>query len=343
MRLERIGRTTAVRELERSLALKPELDIVERRYEMLRAVAWASTHAQTPVYVRVLLDRAVTVDKSLNLGDAGLSESDRRQILREQLEDLASIGDLAELGNGYWVSVDGVIVELGSDQSCLFVSGIPLRILDQETRDAIMYSGAARHLAKGSVLGKLELPIVGLQLWARRLSTDLETWTRQFGEAIRIAAGTPDDSLEFYLPETARRGCLQHDRWQRTASNLTGTYLYRQTVLNHWRLHGLARLNAGVVEGTCEIDRQDAHRLMFGYDMLGGNPTTATWNESASSSAELILHNPVPAPEMRALTALAKRLPAKKFEHRFIATTYRQQVRQTVEDLGIRLVRGSDG
>ncbi|MGW5108088.1 hypothetical protein [Nocardia sp. NPDC004123] len=339
MRLETIDRATAKRELERSLALKPELEIDERRYEMLRAVAWASTHAQTPVYVRVLLDRVVSVDKLLNLGDAGISETDRRQILREQLEDLASIGDLAELGNGYWVSVEGVIVELGNDQPCLFVSGVPLRILDQEIRDAITYSGATRHLATGSVPDKLELPKVGLQLWARRQSTDLETWTRQFGKSIRIVASAPTDSLEFYLPETARSGCLQHDRWQRTARNLTGTYLYRQTVLNHWRLHGLADVTAGTVEGTCEIDRQDAHRLMFGYDMLAGNPTTAIWNESASSSAELILHNPVPAPEMRFLTALAKRLPAKKFEHRFIAATYREQVRQTVEDLGIQLVR----
>ncbi|OBA46535.1 hypothetical protein A5789_04140 [Nocardia sp. 852002-51101_SCH5132738] len=145
--------------------------------------------------------------------------------------------------------------------------------------------------------------------------------------------------MEFYLPQSARRGCLQSSRWQRQISDLTGIYLYRQTVLNHWRVYGLVSVENGVAGGTYEVDRQDARRLMYGYDLITGNPTTGIWKESAGDSAELILHNPVPAPEMRALTALAKRLPSKEFERRFMATMYREQVREIMDDLGVQLAR----
>lgn len=339
MTLEGIDETTARRELERSLALKPELDIDERRYEILRAVAWASTQAKAPVYIRVLLDRAVSVDKSVNPGDPEVSDNERRQILWEQLRDLATIGDLAELGNGYWVSLGGVLVEMESAAPRILVSGIPLRMLDREAANEVTHSGVTRHLPAGAVLGPLKLPSVDFWLWARRPSTDLKSWTRQFSSSIPIASGSPAESAEFYLPETARRGCFQSDRWQRMTRSLTGTYLYRQTVLNHWRLYGLARVDSGEIQGTCEINRQDAYRLMYGYDLLAGNPTTGIWQETGEDSGELTLHNRLPAPEMRALTALAKRLPAKKYQHRFSAAVYREQVLQTVDDLGIQLVR----
>lgn len=339
MRLEVIDGKTATRELERSLALKPSLGLDERRYEILRAVTWASTHAQVPIYIRTLLDRAVSVDKSLNRGDPVVSDTDRRQMLGEQLKDLASLGDLAELGNGYWVSVAGVVVEIQHDAPHLFASGVPTRVLDQEIAKEITYCGAARHLPASFSGKRLGLSTVEFLLWSRRPSTCLETWTREFIESASIAAGAAVDSLEFYVPLAARRGCFQFDRWQRTNRDLTGMYLYRHTVLNHWRIFGLASVDAGTVQGTCEIDRHDAHRLMYGYDLLAGNPTTGIWIESARDGAELILRNQVPAPELRALTALAKRVPARKYEYRFTATAYREQVRQIVDDLGIQLVR----
>lgn len=327
---------TARQEIARSLALQDLSDGESRRYEMLRAVTWASTYAETPVYIRTLLDRSVAVDKSLRNDSSDISDGQRRTLLRHQLDVLADLGDLAELGNGYWVSVPGVIVESETQEPGLLVSGIPLRALDHPSRGAITCTGAARHITDAALGGHLTLPRVGLWLWARRPDSDLSTWTREFIETSRISEGPLDDP-EFYVPSAARPGSIQAIRWIPGSKNLNGTYLYRNTVLSHWRVHGLARVEAGRVTGTCEIDRDDARRLTYGFDLHAANPTKATWYESASGVAEVTLHNSVPSPEMRALTALGGRLRASKFDYTFDATSHREQIRQTLEDLGIHL------
>lgn len=334
--LQPVDGRTARQEIAKSLGLQDQLDIDSRRYEMLRAVTWASTYADTPVYIRTLLDRAVAVEKSLDPPAQEPSDSARRDLLRNQLDVLADLGDLAELGNGYWVSVPGIVVELETREPDMLVSGIPLRVLDLSTRGSITCTGPARHIANASLGDRLELPKVGLWLWARRPDSDLSTWTKDFIDTSRISDGPLNDA-EFYLPELARPGSIQAIRWMPGNKNLYGTYLYRHTVLNHWRVHGLARVEAGRATGTCEIDRDDARRLMYGFDQKVGNPTRAKWNEFASGTAEVTLQNSMPTSEMRALTALGRRLPASKFEYKFEAISHRAQVRKTLNDLGINL------
>lgn len=334
--LQTVDTRTARKEIARSLALQDELDGDSRRYEMLRAVTWASTYAETPVYIRTLLDRAVAVDKSLETAAPEFSVGERRELLRAQLEVLADLGDLAELGNGYWVSVPGVVVGSETREPDMLVSGIPLRLLDHASRESITCMGAARHITNASIADRLKLPRVGLWLWARRPDSDLWTWTEDFIDTSRIFDGPLNDP-EFYLPEVTRPGSIQAIRWMTGTKNLNGMYIYRHTVLNHWRVHGLARVEAGKVVGTCEIDRDDARRLMYGFDLHAGNPTRATWFESANGVAEVTLHNSVPAPEMRALTALGRRLPASKYNYKFDATSHRDQILQMLEDLGIDL------
>ncbi|OZC84429.1 hypothetical protein CH282_14915 [Rhodococcus sp. 06-418-1B] len=288
------------------------------------------------MYIRTLLDRSVAVDKSLHPDSPEDSDSERRSLLRGQLDVLADLGDLAELGNGYWVSVPGVIVESETHEPDMLVSGIPLRVLDHASRDSITCTGAARHIADATLGGQLKLPKVGLWFWARRPDSDLLTWTTDFMETSRIFEGPLDDP-EFYVPAAARPGSIQAVRWLPGSKILNGMYLYRHTVLSHWRVHGLARVEAGRVTGTCEIDRDDARRLMYGFDLHAGNSTRATWHESANGVAEVTLHNSVPSSEMRALTALGGRLLASKFDYRFDATSHREQIRQMLKDLGIQL------
>jgi hypothetical protein len=334
--LELVNDHTARDEIARSLALQDLTDAESRRYEMLRAVAWASTEAETPVYIRTLLDRAVAVDRSLDNDCSNVLDGERRGTIRKQLDVLADLGDLAELGNGYWVSVPGVMVESETQEPDMLVSGVPLRLLNHAARDSITCAGPARHITNAALSGHLKLPKVGLWLWARRPDSDLSTWTSGFIKASRITEGPLDDP-ELYVPEAARPGSIQAIRWMPASKNLNGTYLYRHTVLNHWRVHGLAHVEAGRVTGTCEIDRDDARRLMYGFDLHADNPTRATWYESTHGVAEVTLHNTVPSPEMRALTALGGRLPASKFDYKFNATSHRKQIRQTLCDLGVHL------
>ncbi|WP_167322935.1 hypothetical protein [Rhodococcoides kroppenstedtii] len=275
------------------------------------------------------------MDKSIYATTLSHSDSDRRAGLRNLLDVLADLGDLAELANGYWVSVPGVVVKSEPQEPELLVSGIPLRLLDHAARDGVACAGATRHIIDQSVLDNLGLPQVGLWMWANKPESTLSTWTADFIESTRIVDGHLDDA-EFYLADSERRSSIQAIRWKPSDKRLTGTYLYRHTVLRHWRVYGLARVTDGVVTGTCEIDRDDARRLMYGYDQFANNSVSATWREFGDGVSEVVLRNPIPAPEMRALTALGRRLPASRFEYRFVATSHRSQIKRTLEELGIR-------
>ncbi|MBY6687213.1 hypothetical protein HQ305_16765 [Rhodococcus sp. BP-149] len=334
--LQPVEELAAREAIARTLALPDKADDETRRCEMLRAVTWASTSGDTPVYIGKLLNRAVSVDKSINPKTLNYSDSDRRAGLRNLLDVLADLGDLAELANGYWVSVPGVVVKSETREPELLVSGIPLRLLDRASRDGVACAGAARHIIDQSLLDNLGLPQVGLWMWANKPESTLSTWTADFIGTTRIVDGQLDDT-EFYLADSEQRASIQAIRWKPSDRKLTGTYLYRHTVLRHWRVYGLARVAAGVVTGTCDINRDDARRLMYGYDQIANNPVKATWRESAEGVSEVVLQNPIPAPEMRALTALGRRLPASKFEYRFAATSHRSQIRRTLENLGIQI------
>ncbi|MBY6706221.1 hypothetical protein HQ308_05345 [Rhodococcus sp. BP-241] len=334
--LQPVKESAAREAIARALALPDKADDETRRCEMLRAVTWASTSADTPVYIGKLLNRAVSVDKSIYSTTLNQSDSDRRAELRNLLDVLADLGDLAELANGYWVSVPGVVVKSDRREPELLVSGIPLRLLDRAARDGVACAGATRQIIDQSLLDNLGLPQVGLWMWANKPESTLSTWTAEIIGTTPIVDGQLDD-LEFYLADNERRSFIQAIRWKPPDRRLTGTYLYRHTVLRHWRVYGLARVAAGVVTGTCEIGRDDARRLMYGYDQIANNPVRATWRESADGVSEVVLHNPIPAPEMRALTALGRRLPASNFQYRFVATSHRSQIRRTLEDLGIQI------
>ncbi|MCA1007771.1 hypothetical protein LCL87_18825 [Rhodococcus hoagii] len=306
IRIEKLSGDDAARSVVAALGLPAATPRSERDYELLRAVAWASTAGRVPVATRVLLDRAVEADAVATSGD--IDEFTRRRILRNRLDDLAAIGDLANIGRGQWISVVGCLarIETGDNHRDMLVSGIPLRAIDHDLRAAIVIDGPTRTLSNSRAADRLGLPVVALADWARVPRLHLDRWTNSIlnGTPVRPARPSTEEATHIYAADQSPRGISQDQRWITPGSRSTGRYLARDTMIGGWADYSIVDLQAGIVIDRRECDPQDVRRLMYGLDRKHCNPTTATWTASGDD-AQLRLQNRLPYAETRALIVLA--------------------------------------
>lgn len=275
----------------------------ERTYELIRTIAWASTRGRTPVATRTLLDRVMDVDAALREGS--VDEQARRHLLRRQMDELAAVGDLAELGRGQWVSATGALVRVHrvGEQSCLLVSGIPVRYLPDAVRRALTLDGHTRVIQGCNDAHSIGLPIIDLDDWARIPDVSLDKWIADVFDAPLAKPDSDSGTFRVYLPDSTRPNSRQNDRWSAPHQSLNGRYLARQNRVGSWTAYAVVDLNSGVVVGQRELDPLDVRRLMYGIDYKRGNPTAATVR--AAGGATQIHHtDPLPHPETRVLLAL---------------------------------------
>ncbi|SCZ15109.1 hypothetical protein SAMN02799641_05903 [Rhodococcus erythropolis] len=322
-----------------SLSLPLSIGDAELGYEMLRAVTWSSTQGRTPVHVRTLLDRAMDAHMALTLGIQGREDETVREDLRSKLVELSRLGDIAELDNGRWISVPGVLVHVPGKEPDLLISGIPLCRLAPHTRRAVECQGAARFVRDAAADDAPNLPRVRLEDWSRRPLGKLKDWTRAMLSTPVLPTGTiVKAGMELYVPSQARPNAYQAERWAAPGRVPDGTYLARRTLAKHWRSYSLAGVESENITGVWEIDPLLARRLMYGIDQLDHNPTVAQWDEIDQGVA-LSLFNPLPAPEARALLALARPHSADQ-PGSWQIDVHRSAVRQLLDDLAITLTSG---
>ncbi|NMD97430.1 hypothetical protein HF877_18855 [Rhodococcus sp. BL-253-APC-6A1W] len=309
---------------------------LELSFELLRAVTWASTAGRVPVSTRTLLDRAIDADSTLAEDD--IDPVGRRRILRDRLEELTIIGDIAALGRGQWLSVPGSIAQLlDRQESALLVSGIPLRHLDSKVRSSIHLSGATRRLSDLSMVSQLALPVVGLDDWIGRPRQPLLGWTEGYLSMPLSPVPEPFDldSVKIYRPAHARRGTRQADRWFDLTDDIHGRHLARVSGLGESNEYHVAEIAEGLVIALSVELSHDVRRLMYGLDAHGGNPTVANWSE-ANAGVQLRVTNALPAAETRALVALAGPSHDRTWKIRGDAGT----TSRLLTNLGIELASG---
>ncbi|WP_156665263.1 hypothetical protein [Rhodococcus phenolicus] len=300
-------------------------------------MTWASTAGRVPVSTRTLLDRAMEADSALTEGD--VDQVDRRRVLHDRLEELATVGDVAALRRGQWLSVPGSVVQLTDrKENALLVSGIPLRHLDSKIRSSIHLNGATRRLSDLSIVSQLALPVVGLDDWIGRPRQPLSEWTEGFLLMSLSPAPEPFDfdAVKVYRPVRARRGARQADRWFDLTDDVHGRHLARISGLAELNEHHIVDVAEGRVLALSVELSHDVRRLMYGLDTRGGNPTVAQWSDS-DTRVRLRVTNPLPAAEARAFAAIAEPPHDRTWTIRGDIGT----PRQLLVDLGIALVSGS--
>lgn len=301
-RIEQLASAPAVTHVCSALALPPNTPRPELTYELVRAVAWASTSGRTPVSTRTLLDRVMDIDSALQ---DSTDDHRRRQFLRKQLDDLAAVGDLAALGRGQWVSAIGsiIVIESPAGTSHLLVSGVPVRCFPTSTQHALTLAGPTRAIQGVDDVQSFGLPVISLDDWARLPSQPLEEWTSGIFDA---PLGDPTETIgtiRVYQPDLARPHTLQNDRWFSTHRESEGRFLACRKVLGGWTEYSIVELKSGDIIGKRELEPGAVRRLMYGLDNRSGNHVSASVQVTRTST-RIKLRDPLPYSEARILMAL---------------------------------------
>ncbi len=310
--------------------------------EVLRATLWAfwSTE-QRPVYVTRLLGTASRMMLPW-LQNEGQNSPTIAEQLRSALEELEIIGDLAALPGGWWAPTPLRSVHLPTIGRHIILGGMPTRLLPVQLLEIIERSGVVRLAQLHRLKSDLNIETITEQDWLRMPSSDLATWTRTVLDATELAAAG-DLSVEVYSPATALRGADQYHRWQPNVERLPdGLYLARQRKRRGGVAYYIVRIVAGRIDtlGTPVLGDGDVRRLMYGLDMLAGNPVRV-WAEQRRDRWRVKLRSALPQPEQRLFIAIGREQVREdgRYYPRWwdIAIQYVPKVRDALLALGIQI------
>ena len=306
-------------------------------YELIRAVAWASTGGRAPVSTRVLLDRLI--EPAMAIVDRKGGTDSQRSELRRAMSTLAAVGDLVELGRGQWLSASGCIVSLEGTPapSYLLVSGIPLREFDADAKAAVAVDDARRTIRDAASVGRFDLPTVSYTDWVRAPRIPLREWTESaLAAPLRrfTDEGENASAMEVYAPHRASLNQRQNLRWVPLDMTSDGRALVRYTVFGE-PMYAIVNAVQGSVTGIRECVPQDVRRLMYGLDQKYENPTVVTAVDG-DGKVSFRLENAVPYAEARALLVLVE----NSADEGRLVTRHGGTVRGLLRRLGIDVKNG---
>lgn len=317
------------------------------RAECIRASLWAATNAgEVPVYVTRLIgstEPLLRPDPNYRIAKLRRQEkgTEPKEMIREALDEMELIGDVARLPDGYWLPAPLRVIPLPAMNRWLVLGGRPNSMLPEDLVPTLEHSGVAR-FATPEPLG---LPQESEETWCRLPTEPLAVWTTQVINNTELRElDDPDLELEFYAPaQTAarRKAPFQTQRWTVVTKSLPdGLYLCRQRLFRAMVHFAVAKVQNGRTVATGPLDRNElsVRRLMYGMDDRGGCPVRVK-RQREGHSTTFILGNEVPRPEHRLLTALAElRLPTDgKYYPRFWTcdSRYEAQIDKCFERLGV--------
>lgn len=292
----------------RDLALPPKTPRHEAVFELVRAVAWASTLGRQPVADHTLTDRATAASAPL----LGADMVQVRSTIVTAIEALELLGDLTMLPGGQWVCTPLHVIATDSASTDILISGRPLRALPAELRPHVHLAGPLRRIAQAASPG---LHPLDTETWLRRPGGTLTEWT---GRILNINLAEPDRNglrtghYALYLPGQSAPAAPQDKRWRPTDPSLVGRHLARVRSLTGVLDYQVVELRYGGVIGAKSIDTGTARRLMYGLDLAAGNPTQASLvpapppdkpgaPRGRAKTVTLKTTNPLPRAETRSL------------------------------------------
>lgn len=299
------------------LTVLPELSRMAAGAELLRAALWTlSSGGVTPVYITRLLNAMRPPMEVLHRGaidesppyaldpDEPMPSPD--EVLRDLLDDLAMLGDVAELGRGYWLPAPGRLVRLPSTGRMLLVGGPPSRALQEDFRAILTPAGLLRIF---SVMpASHPFGAQSFDNWLGRPAEPLADWTAR---VLRDTPMVPFESatvrFEGYTPAAAAPETPQFLRWRDVDTRLPGgRHLVRSRTLFGYT-YVLADVDGGRVTAIGELgpDAGATRRLMYGLDARAERPVIIR-SRRITATIELELRSALPPPELRVLAALAE-------------------------------------
>jgi hypothetical protein len=242
------------------------------------------------------------------ISPTGSEDEDNWPRLRDTLE---ALGDIAHIGDGYWLPAPTRFVELDGTTKCLLIGGSPYHSLFGQTRPALSSYVASRFVTKEKVR-QLMFEIESLDSWLppqRELSTWLKDAFARLKGALRLDHEVEIQHAEIYAPDLLRaqrksgywiapeefNDPSQDLRlfrskpgkgWEHTRQYYVGSFVRRQGILT--------------LSKSAKVGRDDAARIRFGWD-ISCNACRKVEVKLAERSFDMDLKFTLPAPESKIL------------------------------------------
>jgi hypothetical protein len=300
----------------------PQTDVLDQMTvwaAALRAALWAQTNGgAAPVHTTRLLNQArqlaepaLGTTHRLHLADDGPSCAEHRRVtLRNVLDEIHALGDVAGLPGGYWLPAPTRLVPLQRVTCCLLVGGLPTTWLPPEVRQGLEHAGPSRLRGTHQGASSSGLPVQSEAAWLRAPDTDVARWARQVLHDMPLdlpSGDLMDQGVELYRPDRARPAEWQHSRWRRLEPGglvSQGRFLGRMATRAGRRYLVLALAGRRILQAaSLPAETLDLRRLLYGLDALASRPTRVT-RHAASVSVGYELRSELPSVELRLLRAL---------------------------------------
>ncbi|GAB4423684.1 MAG: hypothetical protein OHK0015_01520 [Chloroflexi bacterium OHK40] len=310
--------------------------------EALRAALWSYWGATAkPVYITRLINAAA---RTLLPWQEKLGEDDERlsQQLRNMLQEMEVIGDVAALPNGRWSPTPPRIVHVPAISRWLLLGGPPSRDLPTQVGAAVERIGVARLLRLPP--GEIDLAVdeVPEREWLRAPTESLDVWgSAVLDRSALTPAGEID--IEVYAPAAAHPAATQFDRWKLPTAKLAdGCYLARMRTRRGVRAHYIVQLVGGraIAAGPPLLGDGDVRRLQYALDLLAHNPVRVTGTRQRDCWT-FKLQSALPRAEHRLLLALGREqtpVDGKYYPRCWvIPSSYAPRAEKALRDLGISI------
>jgi hypothetical protein len=202
---------------------------------------------------------------------------------RQVLDSLAQLGDIVNIGGGFWIPGPVVFIELDGADTVMVVGGLPAAVAKQHLGVSLSSVAAFRYAARRAVLADhVNKAALRSADWWFGHADPLVNWTRgvlkQHEARLSTEMGLPVDELEIYAPEIFRDQ-RKAGRWMRAVQvsrPLEGLRLCRP--ISNSRSFGAIyflgsfRFNEGslILSRSVPIAAEMTRRLRFGFDALLG-------------------------------------------------------------------------
>lgn len=140
-------------------------------------------------------------------------------LYRPILDDLRNIGDLADLGGGFWIGTPSRLVEMSDPELLLVIGGAPTRAIETAFGARVESAAAARFVRRTQINRSALECLQRVAIWLGS-PEPLPDWTRRVVSAHERRLSNPEetsaDALEIYVPDIFRDQRKQ-GRWMRAA------------------------------------------------------------------------------------------------------------------------------
>jgi hypothetical protein len=259
----------------------------------------------------------------------GVPITERTATLRAVLDDLALIGDVADLGSGWWLPAPARVVAFG-DGCALLLGGPPCASMPTAVRHALLDGSIARvvDIKPGTVAAALgHVPIQSDADWRRRPAGDVAEWAEQVLTATRVLPGALDEgSLDVYAPAVAcarRLGDLrdgprpitQYFRWLPLDQRIPdGRHLARvRTARGRHALVVEVQHGSVIASAAPVLYPGDVRRFCYGLDARDRCPTQVHVSPlTERRGVRFTCASALPGAELRLAVALGTLVPARE-------------------------------